>query len=112
MGLKPNHLGPIQRLAPARSLGQARNMIWFYQRGDKHLFYEVRLSEDGPGFELGISYPEGTLLTERFMSEDALARRFAVLQASLAREGWGPIDRRPPESALQSHRFSGNALAC
>ena len=87
-------------------------MIWFDQRGGKHLFYEVRLREDGPGFELGISYPEGTLLTERFLSEDALARRFAELQASLVREGWGPLERRPPESAFQNQSFGGHTLAC
>ena len=69
-------------------------MIWFYQRGDQHLFYEVRLRDDGPGYELGLASPEGTLLTERFPSEEALSRRFAELQAALVREGWGPVDRR------------------
>ena len=47
-------------------------MIWFYQRGGQHLYYEVRLRQDGPGFELGIWYPEGTVLTEHFDTEDAL----------------------------------------
>ena len=70
-------------------------MIWFYQRGDQHLYYEVRLRDDGPGYELGLASPEGTLLTERFLSEEALTRRFAELQAALLREGWGPLDRRP-----------------
>ena len=31
-------------------------MIWFYQRGGQHLYYEVRLRQDGPGYELGIWY--------------------------------------------------------
>ena len=75
-------------------------MIWFYQRGDQHLFYEVRLRHDGPGYELGLASPEGTLLTERFSSEETLARRFAELQAALLREGWGPADRRGWESTL------------
>lgn len=69
-------------------------MIWFYQRGDQHLYYEVRLRDDGPGFELGLASPEGTLLTERFANEDALSRRFFELQAALVREGWGPVERR------------------
>ena len=70
-------------------------MIWFYQRGGQHLFYEIRLRQDGPGFELGISYPEGTLLTERFLTEDALARRFSELQMALTHEGWGPLEKKP-----------------
>jgi hypothetical protein len=70
-------------------------MIWFYQRGDQHLYYEVRLRNDGPGYELGLSSPDGTLLTEQFASEEALRRRFQELQAALLREGWGPLGVRP-----------------
>ena len=70
-------------------------MIWFYQRGSQHLYYEVRLRGDGPGFELTLSYPEGKLLTERFLTEGALSRRFSELQTALTREGWGPLERRP-----------------
>ena len=79
-------------------------MIWFYQRGDQHLYYEARLRDDGPGYELGLSTPDGTLLTERFNSEDALLTRFAELQAALQREGWGPVDLRPRESAFEQRR--------
>jgi hypothetical protein len=77
-------------------------MIWFYQRGGQHLYYEVRLRQDGPGFELGIWYPEGTVLTEHFDSEDALAERFIDLQDRLNREGWGPLERREPSSLAAS----------
>ena len=89
-------------------------MIWFYQRGDQHLFYEVRLRDDGPGYELGLSSPEGTLLTERFLSEDALTRRFAELQAALMREGWGPLDRRPrlPVERGRAVRQGSSAMVC
>ena len=75
-------------------------MIWFYERGDQHVFYEVRLSADGVGFELGLAAPDGPLMTERFDSEEALSRRFTELQAALVREGWGPMERRPTVSAL------------
>jgi hypothetical protein len=75
-------------------------MIWFFERAHQHLFYEVRLSEDGTGYELGLSSPEGRLMTERFTSEDALSRRFMELQDALIREGWGPMERRPAISAL------------
>lgn len=75
-------------------------MIWFYERGNEHLFYEVRLSAEGSGYELGLASPDGPLLTERFETEDALARRFTELQAALAREGWGPMERRPALSPL------------
>lgn len=76
-------------------------MIWFYERGDQHLFYEVRLSEDGSGYELGLSSPNGPLLTERFDTEEALSRRFTEVQDALAREGWGPMEHRPALSSLE-----------
>jgi hypothetical protein len=69
-------------------------MIWFYQRDGQELYYEIRLCQDGPGFELGISYPGGSVLLERFDSEEALASRFLELQHSLQEEGWGPLERR------------------
>jgi len=69
-------------------------MIWFYQRAGLHLYYEIRLRADGPGYELAIAYPEGTLLTERFDTEVELTRRFSEIEAALAREGWGPLERR------------------
>jgi hypothetical protein len=70
-------------------------MIWFYERGNQHLYYEIRLREDGPGYELGLGMPDGVLLTEQFPTEEALTRRFTELQAALVRQGWGPMDRRP-----------------
>src|SRR5690606_13576065 len=79
--LKPPHRLPI--VWPAREFCRGEPMIWFYQRGDKHLYYEIRLRDDGPGYELGISYPEGTLLTERFATEAALEQRFKQLRAAL-----------------------------
>ncbi len=90
-------------------------MIWFYQRRDQHLFYEVRLRDDGPGYELGLASPEGTLLTECFLTEEALTRRLAELQEALMREGWGPLDRRPRESTLERRRaagFGASAMVC
>lgn len=76
-------------------------MIWFYQRGDQQLYYEVRLSQDGRGLELSLASPSGTLLTEWFEDETALSRRFSELELALMREGWGPLDRRPLDSALE-----------
>ena len=75
-------------------------MIWFHQRGGEHLYYEVRLRHDGPGYELGIWYPEGTVLTEKFDTEDALAERFLALQETLTRDGWGPLEPRQSNLAL------------
>lgn len=72
-------------------------MIWFYQRGNQHLYYEVRLRDDGPGYELSLASPEGPLLTERFLTDDALTCRFTELRAALIREGWGPLRESPLE---------------
>jgi len=87
-------------------------MIWFYQREGQHLYYEVRLRQDGPGFELGISYPGGSLLTETFATEDALATRFTELQASLQCEGWGPLERREPSVSRGQRATTGRPLVC
>jgi hypothetical protein len=84
-------------------------MIWFYQRGGQHLYYEVRLRQDGPGYELGIWYPEGTVLTEQFDTEDALAERFLDLQSRLNREGWGPLEPRTADLAV-SRQGAGRPL--
>jgi hypothetical protein len=89
-----------------------RRMIWFYQREGQHLYYEVRLRQDGPGFELGISYPGGSLLTETFDTEDALATRFAELQASLQRAGWGPLERREPSVGSGQRATGARPLVC
>jgi hypothetical protein len=87
-------------------------MIWFYQRGDQHLYYEVRLRDDGPGYELGLCSPEGTLLTERFSNEEALSRRFLELQTALVREGWGPLDHQPIDSAFKARAVRRRAASC
>jgi len=89
-----------------------RRMIWFYQREGQHVYYEVRLRQDGPGFELGISYPGGSLLTETFDTEDALATRFAELQTSLQRAGWGPLERREPSVSRGKRAAAGRPLVC
>ena len=88
-------------ICPRPDVWRSPHMIWFYERGDQHLFYEVRLSAEGSGYELSLASPDAPLLTERFETEDALARRFTELQAALVREGWGPMERRPAVSAFE-----------
>lgn len=85
-------------------------MIWFYQRGGQHLYYEVRLRQDGPGYELAVWYPEGTVLTEQFDTEDALAERFLDLQNRLNREGWGALEPRTADLALR-RQGAGDAVS-
>ena len=87
-------------------------MIWFYQRGGQHLYYEVRLRQDGPGFELGIWYPEGTVLTEHFDTEDALAERFLELQTRLDREGCGPLEPRAAGLDVSRHGALAPSRVC
>jgi hypothetical protein len=67
-------------------------MIWFYERAGHHLYYEIRLREDGPGYELVVMRVDGSVVTEQFDNEDDLNRRFAELDEALAREGWDSID--------------------
>lgn len=40
-------------------------MMWFFERTAKRLLYKIRREEGGPGYELVLSYPDGSLRTER-----------------------------------------------
>jgi hypothetical protein len=67
-------------------------MICFYERAGRHLYYEIRLRDDGPGYELVVMHVDGSVVTELFGTEDDLNRRFAELDASLAGNGWDEPD--------------------
>jgi len=63
-------------------------MIWFFERQQRRLHYEVRRQADGEGYEIVISHPDGRLETERYADTEELLRRTAVLQITLIDEGW------------------------
>jgi len=65
-------------------------MIWFFERQQRRLHYEVRGQADGEGYEIVISHPDGRLETERYADTDELLQRTSVLQTTLIDEGWSP----------------------
>ena len=63
-------------------------MIWFFERHDSRLRYEIRRQNDGDGCELVITYPDGRQEIEEFSDPSALLERADRLQNSLRAEGW------------------------
>ena len=65
-------------------------MLWFYQREQHRLHFEIRHQPDGTDYELVINYPDGRQDIERFTDPDALLERSSGLQHSLSEDGWQP----------------------
>jgi len=89
-------------------------MIWFFERHDSRLHYEIRRQSDGPAYELVITFPDGRQEIERYTDSNAVTRRSIRLERALTDAGWEPpavgtrgrgnsIDRaesgRPPRDA-------------
>ena len=63
-------------------------MIWFFQRQQDRLHYEIRHQTDGPDYELVITHPDGRQDIERYSDSGALLERSSRLQRSLTSAGW------------------------
>lgn len=75
-----------------------RGMIWFFERDDRRLHYEIRHCSDGHDYELAITYPDGTQDVERFRDSAQVTERSLELQKRLIAEGWrppAPAERQP-----------------
>ena len=69
-------------------------MIWFFERRDARLLYEIRRQADGDDYELVVTFPDGRQEVEQFDNAHALIERSQRLQDSLRADGWTP----PPSS--------------
>jgi hypothetical protein len=65
-------------------------MIWFFERRDARLLYEIRRQADGDDYELVVTYPDGRQEVEHFRDPHALIERSHQLQESLRSQGWEP----------------------
>ena len=65
-------------------------MIWFFERRDARLLYEIRRQADGDDYELVVTFPEGRQEVEHFADPHALIERSQRLQESLRAQGWEP----------------------
>lgn len=78
-------------------------MIWFFEREDSRLRYEIRRQADGHDYELVITRPDGQQDVECYVDPLELLHRTEDLQRSLREEGWSvPAPRgRAPGSRLE-----------
>ena len=80
-------------------------MIWFFERHDSRLLYEIRRHADGDDYELVVTFPDGRQEVEHFRDAHALIERSQRLQDALRAQGWQPpttargAARRTPSAA-------------
>ena len=63
-------------------------MLWFFEREDARLHYEVRRRTDGDEFELVITASDGRQRIEQFRDASDVEARSRQLQERLRAEGW------------------------
>jgi len=69
-------------------------MIWFFEREDSRLRYEIRRQADGHDYELVITRPGGHQDVECYDDPFQLLHRTEALEHSLRAEGWKvPVPR-------------------
>jgi len=64
-------------------------MIWFFERHDSRLLYEIRRQADGDDYELVVTFPDGRQEVEHFADPHALIERSERLQEALRAQGLG-----------------------
>ena len=78
-------------------------MIWFFERHQDRLHYEIRHQTDGPDYELVITHPDGRQDIERFSDPAALVERSSRLQVTLSVAGWqAPAPKSRPRQGVGS----------
>jgi hypothetical protein len=66
-------------------------MLWFYQKHDARLHYEIRRQADGDDYEIVITHPTGQQEVERYSDSHQLLKRSQTLQQILRSSGWQPL---------------------
>lgn len=79
-------------------------MIWFFERHDARLLFEIRRQSDGDDYELVVTFPDGRQEIEKFRDPHDLIERSQRLQDALRAQGWQPPSTargvsRPPSAA-------------
>lgn len=88
----------IVQFGPADNSG---SMLWFFEKQNSRLRYEIRRACDGPAFELVITHPDGREEVEKFSDPVDVLRRSEHLEHTLAAAGW----RSPESKALTRLRM-------
>ena len=66
-------------------------MLWFYQKHDARLHYEIRRQADSDDYEIVITHPTGHQEVERYADSHQLLKRSQTLQQILRSSGWQPL---------------------
>ena len=70
-------------------------MIWFFERQQRRLHYEIRRQTDGDDYEVVINHPDGRVEVERYSDPAELLARATSLHKGLINEGWSAPTPRP-----------------
>jgi hypothetical protein len=65
-------------------------MIWFFERKDAKLLYEIRRHAEGDDYEIVVTFPDGRQEVEKFEDPNTLIERSERLQDALRAQGWTP----------------------
>ena len=63
-------------------------MIWFFDRGDERLRYEIRRSRAEGRYRVVITQPDGTESVEEVKEPTELIERSVQLMNALRNDGW------------------------
>lgn len=69
-------------------------MLWFFEKQQSRLHYEIRRQSDGHNYELIITYSDGRTEVEVYEDPGDVVARSEGLQQTLAQEGWESPGRR------------------
>jgi hypothetical protein len=80
-------------------------MVWFFERQESRLHYEIRRQSDGDDYELVINWPDGRQEVERSTECGSLFERSSMLESRLTEQGWVPPQTRvrPGLAAARSY---------
>jgi hypothetical protein len=72
-------------------------MLWFFERHNARVHYEIRRQSDGYDYELVITREDGRQQIEKFADARAVVERSQLLHDSLIASGWRQPDTASPE---------------
>ena len=83
-------------------------MVWVSNyRMASPQFLKVRCDEQGTGYPLAVSYPDGSQRLEQFDAARSLLEGRMRLQGELIRDGWQPCQHPPFQETRTSSSGSG-----
>ena len=77
-------------------------MLWFFQRDDARVHYEIRSQSDGDGVELVITREDGREQIETYPDARSVSERSRLLHDSLIATGWRPPNTPRRDSGCQA----------